>query len=214
MNNSNGANKQKLAKVLNAEKNAISGITGTPCVFGEFPPASSAPWICPAMALNPQEHTAGCAQPNQGLSAFIQVFPADPLQFNTSIRANQRFSKPPCFSAGTYFFLFLFLRIMTHAQCFQVKAPHSLCSLGSSTQRFLLQNPRPRWSRTHPREGRKGGARCMHCPAPREHPPCRQVPAQGRRCWGWEGTGRSCWEPGLDLTLDPSWRCSIGNAQH
>ena len=111
-------------------------------------------------------------------------------------------------------FLFRFVRIMTHAQCFQVKAPHSLCSLSSSTQRFPPQNPCPRQSRTHPGEGRKGGAHYMRCPAPREPPPRRQMPVLGRCCWGWEDKGRSCLEPGLDLTPDPSRRRSRGNAQH
>lgn len=109
------------------------------------------------------------------------------------------------------FLLFLFLRIMTHAQCFQLKAPHSLCLLSSSTQRFPPQNPCPRRSRTHPGAGWKGGP---HCPVPREPPPCRQVPALGRRCWDGGDAGRSCGEPGWDLSWDPAWRRSRGNAQH
>lgn len=110
------------------------------------------------MAPNPPSHKAGCAQPNQGLSAFIQDFPAEPLQFNTSIRANQRFSKPPSIPAATciYIFCSFFLRIMTHAQCFKIKAPHSLCSLSSSTLCFFPQNPCTRWSQTYLREGWKG----------------------------------------------------------
>lgn len=87
-------------------------------------------WICPSVL-----HRAGCVRLNKDLFAFIQVFLADLLQLNTSIRANQRFSKPPCLPAGTSFFfffllfLFRFLRIMTHAPCFQVKALHSLYTL-------------------------------------------------------------------------------------
>lgn len=138
------------------KKNAISGITG---VFLEsFLQPAPLPWICPAMAPNPRPHKAGCAQPNQGLGAFIQDFPAEPLQFNTSIRANQRFSKPPSIPAATciYIFCSFFLRIMTHAQCFKIKAPHSLCSLSSSTLCFFPQNPCTRWSQTYLREGWKG----------------------------------------------------------
>lgn len=124
--NNNGIREQKLVRVVNTEKNEISGITGTTQFWGFLQPVLLR--ICPTTV---KLSLVCSAKP--GLSAFIQDFPAALVLLNASIRANQRCSEALCFPAGVelLFVPFFWGRIMTHAQCCRVKASLSFSSSSS-----------------------------------------------------------------------------------
>lgn len=131
---------------------------GIACVFGEFPPASSAALDLSCYgAESPITQSRVCSAKSgpQRLHSGFSSRPAAVEYFNQN---QSEIFKTTMLPSWHICFLFHFLRIMTHAQCFQVKAPHSLYSLSSSTQSFAPQNPLPEMEPNPPRRRLERGS--------------------------------------------------------